>query len=88
MGFRAQERLQSLKWASTPPARAMVPLLAPWCSPLVDFLPALEVRGQVAHAVHGLHQLPQVWLDLEQEENARGWGRGTVLEQRSQCGCG
>lgn len=34
----------------------MVP--APWHSPLVDFLPPLEVGGQVAHAVHRLHQLP------------------------------
>lgn len=34
-------------------------------SPLADRLAALEVRGQVAHAVHGLHQLPQVGLDLQ-----------------------
>lgn len=33
-------------------------------SPLAHSLAALEVRGQVAHAMHGLHQLPQVRLDL------------------------
>ena len=36
-------------------------------SPLADRLAALEVRGQVAHAVHGLHQLPQVRLDLREQ---------------------
>lgn len=34
-------------------------------SPLADRLAALKVRGQVAHTVHGLHQLPQVRLDLQ-----------------------
>lgn len=33
-------------------------------SPLADRLAALKVGRQVAHAVHSLHQFPQVRLDL------------------------
>lgn len=40
-------------------------------SPLADCLAALEVGGQVAHAVHGLHQLPQVRLDLREQRPLR-----------------
>lgn len=40
-------------------------------SPLADCLAALKVGGQVAHAVHGLHQLPQVRLDLREQRPLR-----------------
>lgn len=39
--------------------------------PKADFVLRLRVRRHVTHSVHGLHQLSQVWLDLDRNINAQ-----------------